>query len=76
MALVEIDILRDTLIDMATEQIYNPQILIECAQNKKSRLIAKKGCSDVDLCDENHLSKRFDMKVEKSDINLYNKYMV
>ena len=75
MTMIEVDILRHALIEMATEQIYNPQILIECAENMKARSTVTIDGISTEMSNGNHLSRRFEMEVEKSDINLYNKLM-
>jgi transposase len=75
MSLVGLDLLRQTIIEMATEQIYNPQILLECVRNKQVRAAMSDEWITDELSKEHHLSTRLEIEVEKSDINLYNKIM-
>lgn len=64
-------LLRETIMEMVTEQIFNPQILMECLHNKqlKQSRVAPK------LDQEAHFATREAIQVEKSDINLYNQIM-
>lgn len=67
-------LVRDTLLELAIEQIYNPQILLDCIQTKQLRKYGKP--SDLDNYPEQAGSiNNYAINVDKSDINLYNSIM-
>lgn len=76
MELIETRVLRDTIIEMAIEHIFNPQILIECAKNKQLHLNMKNERISTMIQGDEHCLITPEMNIEKSDINLYNKIMV
>lgn len=67
-------LVRDTLLELAIEQIYNPQILLDCIQTKQLRKYGKP--SDLDNYPEQAGSiNNYAINVDKSDINVYNSIM-
>lgn len=75
MTSVGVNTLRDAIIEMASEQIYNPQILIEYVWNKQSRMGITDDCLNIGINPDILSSRQFEITVEKSDINIYNKLM-
>lgn len=75
MSILDTSILHETIIEMATEHIFNPQILIECAQNKQLRSGIKKDCPGIEMPANSPRPSLYEIEIEKSDINFYNKIM-
>lgn len=62
--------LRTAIIEMASEQIYYPQILIEYVWNRQNWTGLKDDSLNMEINPEGLSTKQLEMTVEKSDINI------
>ncbi|MGL4493269.1 MAG: IS21 family transposase [Tannerellaceae bacterium] len=72
---IDAAVLKETIIEMATEQIFNPHILIECALSKSLRQNMNTDCTDIELQSDQGGVTHYEMEVDRSDIKTYDRIM-